>query len=452
MTRSCSVFSTPPHTLTLVPPRRQPRTLLTSCRMHKAAGMATTTSILAMLQLQPSFCIRLCRSSRIAARYITTATKLNSVPQSTTTTFTPSIPSETLQPPGEDPEATSDSPYDRFRARKKALSVTDLVSNIWCEQQYEYTLIRGFKRSTPQMERGTKVHKILEMQVHKTVPVDVATREDRWGLKLFNMYQGMQSLKDQGVTRELPVFGFLGGIFVQGVIDEISYVHPQLRVVDDKPAPKKTGKPKATLVPPPENAIDLEAFSVPKHGKRIAYLSDTKTRQARTIPSASQVRATALQLMLYYRLLSRLYSGDVEFGKLLELFSLDGSANFSDAFIAGIATVDQDVSVDELLEHNSLWGMWSLLHKQVEGAIDGIGREMGVSYRHQADGSLIGFRTLEYDEAALNSHLEEVMKWWKGERSTIGVDIEETWKCKLRSRTRFLNRANVTRPIVRVRS
>lgn len=296
------------------------------------------------------------------------------------------------------------------------------------------------------------MHKILEEQVHKSVQVDVTTREDRWGLKLFNMYQGMQSLKDQGVTRELPVFGFLGGMFVQGIIDQISYINPHLRVEDDKPVPKRRGRPKTTLVPRPEIAIDLETFLVPGHGKRIAYLSDTKTRQAWSIPSESQARATALQLMLYHRLLSYLYSGNAEFGKLLELFGLDGGANFSDGFIAGIATLEQDVLVDELLECNSLWGMWTLLHKQMGDAIDGIGCEMGVSYRHQVDGSMIGFKTLEYDEAMLNRHLEEVMKWWKGERGTTGVDIEEAWKCKLRSRTHFLNRTNVTRPIVRVRS
>jgi len=109
---------------------------------------------------------------------------------------------------------------------------------------------------------------------------------------------------------------------------------------------------------------------------------------------------------------------------------LDGGANFSDGFIAGIATLEQDVLVDELLECNSLWGMWTLLHKQMGDAIDGIGCEMGVSYRHQVDGSMIGFKTLEYDEAMLNRHLEEVMKWWKGERGTTGVDIEEAWKCR----------------------
>lgn len=347
------------------------------------------------------------------------------------TTFSTSTPppEDLQQPPGEDPEAASRSPYDRFRGRRKALSVTDLVSNIWCEQQFEYTLTKGVKKRTPQMERGTVVHKILEEQVHTTVEITATSREDRWGLKLFNMIQGMQCLAEKGLTRELPVFGFLAGVFVQGVIDEVSYVDPLHRVAEidqyqlatrDLPAEEQE------YIPSPD---DESMFRVPEPGARIAYVSDTKTRGSRSFPSVSQTRATALQLMLYHRLLVQLYEGTVDFGKLLELFSLDGTAQFSDDFVAQIAGLD-NLPLDVLLEHNSMWGAWSLLNERVRASMDSVGWKMGVSYRTQSDGSMLGFRAVSNDDEKLDKHLEDVIKWWKGERGTVGVDIEDSWKCK----------------------
>ena len=214
--------------------------------------------------------------------------------------------------------------------RDARVLVSDTNATVWCEQQFEYTLARGARRRTPQMERGTAVHKLLEEQVHTTVAVTAATREDRWGLKLFNMLQGVACLADKGLTRELPVFGFLDGVFVQGIVDEVSYLAPHHRVADiearerlvrDMPANE------ADFVPP---APDDEAmFKVPKPGARVAFVSDTKTRASRSFPTISQARATALQLMLYRRLLIQLYDGEVDFARVLDQFGVDGDARFS---------------------------------------------------------------------------------------------------------------------------
>jgi exonuclease V len=388
---------------------------------------------------------------------------------STTTVIIAATPEEPVQPEGEDPEAASRSPYDRFRARKKCLSVTDLVSNIWCEQQFEYTLVRGFRRRTPEMARGTAVHKALEDQVHTTVEVGATTKEDYWGLKLFNMCQGMRSLRAHGLTRELPVFGFLGDIFVRGIIDEISYVNPRSRPGAGKEIPEQKAAPRRrneSTAPDTSSAgtadvaddldmiIESETFSVPEKGERTAYLSDTKTRASRSFPRASQAHATAIQLMLYRRLLSDLHAGTVDLGKAIKLFDLDGSAQFSDNFIASIAGLDDNLSLETLLEHNSLWGMWKLLHEQMGKSMDNIGGEMGVSYRLQADGSRIGIKVFDNDDKMVDEHLDEVLQWWRGQRSTVGVGIEEAWKCKRHddcsSRTKPVSWANIPRPVLRV--
>lgn len=330
------------------------------------------------------------------------------------------------------------SPYERYRSRRKALSVTDLVSAVWCEQQFEYTLQQGFKTRTPQMKKGTDVHRVLEEQVHTVVEVrQVKTKEDKWGLKLFNMYQGLCTLEETGLTRELPVFGFMDDIFVQGVVDEITYVDPETRLAEISSPTTLKGEPRKrpmldaakVQLEHSKNLLD----TIPLVGNRTAYISDTKTRASRSVPTASQSRATALQLMLYRNLLLGMRNGDVDFAKFLDWFELDGSQTFSDGFVAEIAGIEGSLSLEKLLENNSLWGLWLLLQEKLAVSMDSLGTALGVSYRTQTDGALIRFTVMRHDAAQLNRHMESTMRWWNGNRGTVGVEIEEAWKCKPRN-------------------
>ncbi len=132
--------------------------------------------------------------------------------------------------PSNTPEGVPDtrSPLERFRtAPKKPLSVTDLISPSWCELQYWYTLTKhGRKKRTPAMKQGTVVHKSLEDQVHKTVPITIQSKEDAWGLRIWNTIQGLRTLRDRGMTRELEIWGVVDGQVISGVIDELSYLAP----------------------------------------------------------------------------------------------------------------------------------------------------------------------------------------------------------------------------------
>ena len=61
------------------------------------------------------------------------------------------------------------------------------------------------------MKMGTVVHEALEKEVYTTVPVDVKTREEKWGLKIWNVISGLNILAETGMTRELEVWGIVGG-------------------------------------------------------------------------------------------------------------------------------------------------------------------------------------------------------------------------------------------------
>lgn len=243
------------------------------------------------------------------------------------------------------------------------------------------------------------MHKVLEEQVHTTIPVSTETPEDVFGLKLFNMRQGLVALEETGLTRELDVFGFLDGVLVQGVIDEVTY---------DDPDPECNSSSSSS---------------------RAAFITDTKTRATERIPSGSQLRSTSVQLMLYHRLLTMLPI--VPFADVVAHHGLCGTTCFSDSFITQIASVGSGISLDELLENNNLYGMWKLVLRQLETAVPAVGATVGVVFRAQSTGGVMARRAWGVDGVALESHLSATMEWWMGKRGSVGVDIEDAWKCRI---------------------
>lgn len=367
--------------------------------------------------------------------------------------------------------------------------MTDLLSNTWCEKQFEYYLVRGKKRTTPAMRKGTKIHKKLEKEVHETVPVKVISPEDRWGLKLLNIIQGLRTLRELGMTRELPVFATVKGMFVQGVIDEISYEKPvecinvvggssteeQSSEVEVKPKRKGRKKKEEKIEKEQSLVTDFMSSSQstnPRDKPRIAHISDYKTRLAASLPPITQFRSTELQLMLYHYLLTsmassvdaatQLYPRPGEgpltnaptpvnnlFSQLFEARNLKPYAPFSDDFLAQMVPLldesdseaDSDCpqlsshvikfpTVSNLLANPTLSGLLHLLSVSFSLSIPTLSRTLAVSYRWQKDSSLLATKVVEYDDQRLENHLVDVLQWWQGQRETVGVPIEEAWKCR----------------------
>lgn len=360
------------------------------------------------------------------------------------------------------------SPLARFRTKpKKGLSVTDLISPAWCELQYWYSLTKhGRKRATPVMKQGSAVHKTLEDQVHQTVAVKIESREDAWGLRIWNVIQGLRTLRETGLTRELEVWGVIDGLVVNGVIDELSYICPD-RELEETPGPRVINKdtlpadqPSITNFLQPDSSqnggrgVLKSLSSLIKKTSRI-YLTDVKTRSIKAVPKGASFRPTLMQLMLYHRLLSGLATNQTDSAVLFDRFGLDPTKSFSDAFIAQIGSLNDvfyDASSDPeapakepsssapgqdpmqlLLDHNSLSRLWTLMigefkHTMPKG-VDSIGNVLKAEYRARNDGSILGIKTFLYDAKVIQSYLDNELRWWKGEREAQGVCIEEAYKC-----------------------
>ncbi|KAI4252571.1 MAG: hypothetical protein L6R42_007904 [Xanthoria sp. 1 TBL-2021] len=368
------------------------------------------------------------------------------------------------------------SPLERFRSKpRKPLSVTDLVSPSWCELQYWFTLTKhGKKRRTPAMKQGTAVHKVLEEEVHRTVAINIRTREDAWGLRIWNTIQGLRTLRKTGLTRELEVWGVFDGLVVNGVIDELSYEcpDPELEVVvlqttNITPSLPPDQRSIADFLSPKAsqdlNQTNFGAVAasppqcVPTKKDSSIYITDTKTRSVNSIPKAASFRPTLMQLMLYHRLLSNMATNKIDASALFSRHDLQSDEPFTDAFIAQISgifsnippstsqttnspedpppsspEIDQD-TLNLLLAHNSLNQLWTLMMRDFQTTFphgaQSVGKVLKADYRNALDGHVIGEKTLLMDEALLTKYLESELKWWKGERAAEGVCLEEAYKC-----------------------
>ncbi|MCJ1479757.1 hypothetical protein MMC13_008443 [Lambiella insularis] len=362
------------------------------------------------------------------------------------------------------------SPLERFRTKpKKALSVTDLVSPSWCELQYWYVLTKhGKKRRTPAMRQGSAVHKTLEDQVHRTVAIDIQSKEDAWALRIWNVIQGLKTLRETGMTRELEVWGVIDGLVVNGVIDELSYICPDKDLEEEVTARTAHGKGGKDVPSTDQSTITsfmgttggrqggagvLKSLRSMRRKTSKIYLTDVKTRGAKTVPKGASFRPTLMQLMLYHLLLSDLATNQVDANVLFNRYELNPSASFSDGFIAqigslhetyydapsdpsqssNIAELTQD-STTMLLEHNSLKQLWGLmiseLHRTMPAGANSIGSVLKAEYRDQADGAITGIKTFLYDRNVIQDYVDDELRWWKGEREAQGVSIEEAYKCR----------------------
>lgn len=322
------------------------------------------------------------------------------------------------------------------------------------------------------MKGGSKLHKQLEDEVHTTVTVDIAKKEDAFGLKLWNIIQGLRTLRDTGMTRELEVWGVVDGNVVNGVIDGLTYENPDPEFEEE--IRSSQGSRSSSL---PQGQRKITDLLGPDDGKspRI-YLFDVKTRGSSTLPTGATVRPTKIQLCLYHRFLANMASGKLDFPYVFARYGLSLDEPFSDTFIAQIGALHDEIFHDaesepssppglgptssppasDFIQYNTLRGLLPLLQSELRltfpRGVDSLGTVVKVEYRRRArnpaepvpdyvngegseddtaaDGNVIGENVFYVDDAVLDQYLAKDMEWWRGAREPRGVVIEEAYKCR----------------------
>lgn len=368
-----------------------------------------------------------------------------------------------MRPTPPEPDQTAEdvrTPLQRFRTKpKKPLSVTDLVSPAWCELQYSYTLARyGRKPRTEAMKTGSKIHQALEDEVLVTVPVETVSKEDRFGLKIWNTIQGLRCLRETGLTRELEIWGVVEGQVVNGVIDELSFTCPDSEMEENFELPKASQS--GGILRPGQRSIEqafgkagsgtLDPSSVPSNDWRGAmaedrrvYIADVKTRGARSVPKGASLRPTWMQLMLYRKLLEALSLNQVDAETIFARYSLAPLEPFSDAFVLSGDVFDGPnpdldpenpysmLQANELTTHPNLLSLWSLMISEYQHTMSAISDVLRAEFRYARTGEVIGNELTKYSASIIDEYVKSEMEWWKGDRKAKGVEIEEAFKCRM---------------------
>ncbi|KAK4228538.1 exonuclease V [Podospora fimiseda] len=407
--------------------------------------------------------------------------------------------SEALKEATEIPPAPSPNkqdnrpPIERFRTtQKKVLAVTDLTAGSWCELQHFYVITRrGGKRTTTEaMKAGTKIHDKLEREVFTAVQIKTSSKEEEMGIRVWNMIQGLRSLRDTGITRELQVWGMVDGNIVSGVIDCVSYENPDPELEDDVVSTRlgfqSSSQRLADLLPPGSQERKTEIF-----------ITDVKTRRTPNPPSKPQVHTSIIQLFLYHRFLSEMASDMLDYMHVFERYGVNPDQSFSDDFITQIndipdlspSTTTNNSPISKKTNHHfnetiysnsdsdsgsdfetaidspsrltpdasqnqyiNLRSLIPLLKFEIQltfphGASD-LGKIVAVEYRYRGEnpvfdedsdverdedpqaGRVICVNSFFVEPTTLDLYLEETMGWWKGEREPRGVGLEDAFKCK----------------------
>ncbi|KYK59074.1 defects in morphology protein 1 [Drechmeria coniospora] len=358
------------------------------------------------------------------------------------------------------------SPLQRFRSfPSKLLSVSDLTSGAWCELQYWYTLTRlpgGRRTVTAAMRGGTRMHQKLEDEVHTSVAIDVLSKEDAFALRLWNLIQGLRTLRETGLTREFEIWGIVDDNWVNGIIDGLSYDHPNPELKEELSRQESSTQMKQSVLAdyfPPQKP----SSSRPPGPK--VYLTDVKTRGSLAPVSNTMLRPAKIQLLLYHRFLSNLAADKVDFFKLFRRCGLAPDAQFSDGFLAQIGDLHHEVfydapyssaeadgillaepgeaadslgpeflAPDDLVKYKTLRELLPLVRREInitfpQGAAS-LGHMLRVQYIHRDDGRQLDVHDFPVSNQALDVYLANYMAWWRGDRKATGVDIEEAFKCR----------------------
>lgn len=299
------------------------------------------------------------------------------------------------------------------------------------------------------MRQGSKVHRELEEQVYEIVPVQIQSKEDRFGLKIWNVIQGLRTLRETGLTRELEIWGIIDGQVVNGVIDELSYTCPD-REFEEKIERSKLERSGGTL---PLGQLSIErSFANAKAGNQaeawhgalkpehIVYLADVKTRGTKSMPTSAARGPTEMQLMLYRKLLESLALNTVDAETVFARYGVQPLEPFTGTFISELSEIDgitpdkensfATLQASEISLHPNLFALWSLMISELQLAVNNVSSILRAEFRHSKTSELIGSEVFAYEEDRLEKYVDKEMSWWKGERKAKGVEIEEAFKCR----------------------
>ncbi|XP_066455718.1 exonuclease V [Eleutherodactylus coqui] len=276
-----------------------------------------------------------------------------------------------------------ETPLERYSLRY--VTVTDICSQVWCEQQMVYRMEQPAlvePEKTAAMSEGSSIHLARELEVHDIISVTTQTREDSWAIKCLNILAMIPVLQSGGRVREFPVFRELDGIYIVGVIDELGY------------------SPKGEL-----------------------ELKELKTRASPTLPRSTQKRSHEIQVSLYKLLFDGMVSGSLQPDVFMQQLKLRPEQNLGPQVKEHAIRSGLTVSTfRDVLELTCL----NLAYSDLP-VIDSLKLE----YCFQGNSTTLGCEEVTFEKEKVVKEVSYYLSYWKGLRGIQGVDIEDAWKCRM---------------------
>ncbi|KAK6142033.1 hypothetical protein DH2020_013862 [Rehmannia glutinosa] len=253
----------------------------------------------------------------------------------------------------------------------------------WCEKQMEFILLRGKPKKTKAMKAGSARHVVLEEEVIKRVKVHAQSAEDVWALKFINFIVGANQLLFDGLTRELPLMGFVEGVWMVGIIDEIR-------------------------MPVSES-------------QRFPILVDTKTRVQAKLPGEPQRRNGRLQLMCYKYMWDSLVADKFPSQKFFDFFSLNPNHILSPEIRENTAKsgFPSETLNDVIRYFGNSCCLLAPAHDRLL-----------LRYELQEDNSLLGEDEFAYEPDWVKDQIKSCLEFWLGKREATYPPTDERWKCR----------------------
>jgi exonuclease V len=291
------------------------------------------------------------------------------------------------------------------------------------------------------MRNGSKIHQKLEDEVHATVPVQVQSQEDRFGLRMWNAISGLRCLRETGLTRELEVWGVLEGQVVNGVIDELSYACPD-PVFEAQMEKAKAERDGGVMPLPPGQMSISRAFAnaIPQSEDnewigdlapdRQIYIADVKTRSVRSVPAGASLHPTWMQLMIYRKLLESMSYNTVDAEIVFARYDVKPLESFTPVFLNAIGGIGTE---NEAANYSNLLSLWTLLITEMQATLPptSLSPILRAEFRYAKTGDVIGSQLTIYETSTVDTYVAEEMAWWKGGREAKGVEVEEAFKCRI---------------------
>ncbi len=263
---------------------------------------------------------------------------------------------------------------------KSGLSVSDLASQYWCELQMEYNYKYG-QKITRAMKGGKEIHEELENEVNIPIILQPKSYSDALYKNVYTSLEAIRALKSNKRTREIQLYGSVGGYKLVGKIDKL------------------------------------------EHNGTEVVISEDKTRAKNNVPSDAQHLVHRIQVMVYKKLLDDLRAGNYGLKNFEVAYHID-TLKLTDEFIRQLDAIKVD---------SRMQSIGSVARELFDSfkSMDRISDTLYIRYIDQFSGNEIKTYKFDYKEQEMNDIIKYILKYWNGERKAMPVPESEKWKCRL---------------------